>query len=33
MHQCGDEAMEYPGVDHPGQNKKERPKQNVSKMR
>ena len=26
MQQCGDEAMECPGLDHPGQNKQEQPK-------
>ena len=25
---CGDQAMEFPGLDHPGQNRKERRKQN-----
>ena len=33
MLQCCDEAMECPGLDHPGQSKKERPKQNGSNMR
>ena len=28
-----DEDMEYPRLDHPGQNKKERPKQNDNKKR
>ena len=31
MQQSGDKAMGCPGLDHPGQNKKERPKQKDSK--
>ena len=30
---CGDKAMECLGLDHPGQNKKERPNQNNSNQR
>ena len=33
MQRCGDEDMECPRLDHPGQNKKERAKQNDNKMR
>ena len=33
MQRCGDDTMEGPGLDHPGKNNKERPKQNNSKMR
>ena len=33
MQRCGDEATECLGLDHPGQNKKERPKQNNSNNR
>ena len=33
MQRSADEAMGCPALDHPGQNKKERPKQNDNKMR
>ena len=33
MQRSADEAMECPGLDHPRQNKKERPKRNDNKMR
>ena len=33
MQRCGNKAMEGRGPDHPGQNKKERPKKNDNKMR
>ena len=33
MQRCGDEAMQCPGLDLPGQNKKARPKQDDSIIR
>ena len=33
MQRCGDETMKCAGLDHPGQNGKERPKQNDGKRR
>ena len=33
MQRSAEEAMECPGLDHPGQNKKERPKPNDNKIR
>ena len=32
MQRSADEAMECPGLDHPGQNNKERPKRNDNTM-
>ena len=33
MQRCGNEAKESPGLDHPGQNKKERQRQNDGNIR
>ena len=33
MEQCADQTMTCPGLDHPGQNKEERPKHDESIIR